>query len=340
MNPRSIDPTDPVRLAPTHFAADTEIASVLRTHRTYPVVTFIDNLLVGPSAWDPNTHLSLRGEYWGNRRRQRRNLMSLWSTLHLKNPLVVWTSNSLEHRVALWMLCAWLERAGRKSTDVRLVTLPERKTPHLFVCSGAILHGGEIGPRIEAAVALPEATRRRAEGLWKKFVDKSPKAFSDQCQRGLRGFPEVRSIGTYHAGFFPQYSGTRLAISRFDQVMFACVSGEWATPVTIFSHRSAEGDFLRNWLSCAGDIFLSRRLRDWADHDCDEVALESRPLDLSNPMRSHLYRLTSRGKDIARNGLGNISQGPRLAIGGAMAYDPSAPWVIRTTPHKWSMELG
>lgn len=339
MIPRSIAPMDPVRPAPTHFAADAEIASVLRANRLRPVVTSVDNLLVGPSDWDFNAHLSLRGEYWGNRRRHRRNLMSLWSALHLKNPLVLWTSSSLEHRVALWMLCAWLGRAGRKNTDVRIVTLPERKTPHLFVCSGATLHGREIGVRIDGAMVLPEAFRRRAEGLWKKFVGKSPEAFSDQCQRGLRGFPEIRSIGTYHAGFFPQRSGARVALSRFDQVMFACVSSEWATPVTISSRRSAEGDFLRSWLGCAGDTFLSRRLRDWADHDCDGSALESRPLDLSNPMRSHMYRLTSCGKDIARGGLGNLSQAPRLAIGGAMAYDPLAPWVIRTTPNGWSMEL-
>ena len=40
------------------------------------------------------------------------------------------------------------------------------------------------------------------------------------------------------------------------------------------------------------------------------------------------YKLSADGERILRDGLNEVAEGAPLAVGGTLAYDPLAPWVV------------
>jgi hypothetical protein len=149
----------------------------------------------------------------------------------------------------------------------------------------------------------------------------------DDPRPGLRPVgPPV--VANYEAGFFPRLGPRGLALSRFDELVFSCIGDDALTPVDVFAHDSAAGEELRRWLTHTGDVFLATRLSQWAQHRGAEAALESEPVRPDRRMLEARYRLSKVGQAIRRQGLQDIGQGPPVAVFGAVAYAPLAPWVV------------
>jgi hypothetical protein len=85
----------------------------------------------------------------------------------------------------------------------------------------------------------------------------------------------------------------------------------------------------REFFFCVGDLGMARRLAAWAEHGA-RPAVEGAPgpRGPENLMLSSVYRLTKRGKEL-RVQLPELADAPRLPVGGAEAYAPEAPWVLR-----------
>src|SRR5262249_21954518 len=139
---------------------------------------------------------------------------------------------------------------------------------------------------------------------------------------------DLLEIGTFQAGFFPRFDGSRLVLSQVDNLLLSCVGDQWSTPVDVFVRRSAAGEELREWASHTGDVFVATRLRAWARHNEVRAALDREPHRPERRMLEERYRLSTVGQKIMRDGLDEIAQGVPLAVGGVVAYDPLAPWVV------------
>jgi hypothetical protein len=99
--------------------------------------------------------------------------------------------------------------------------------------------------------------------------------------------------------------------------------------LAVCGQKSQLGAKLWEFLDCTGDLFLPRRLEQWADHDSSAVverATGPKPAD-GYPMLSLVYRLTGRGMKL-REGLERLADAPGLPIAGTEAYSTSSPWVV------------
>ena len=91
--------------------------------------------------------------------------------------------------------------------------------------------------------------------FWRKLSDRAP-ILCGKGDRTARGREQLFELGTYQAGFFPRLDMHGLALSRFDELLFACLEKQrWSTPVEVFVSRGAAGEELRKWLSSTGDSF-------------------------------------------------------------------------------------
>ncbi|WP_437524511.1 hypothetical protein WME79_36170 [Sorangium sp. So ce726] len=151
-------------------------------------------------------------------------------------------------------------------------------------------------------------------------------------------------LGTHQAAFFPRVDGSKLTLSRIDELLFSCLGKDWSTPVDVLMHRSPAGaELLKTWMIRISDFYFAMRLRQWAEHRGAEAALESVPYRTERaPMLEARYRLTAVGDEIKRHGLAEIAQGAPLTVWGVTAYDPLAPWVVVDggTAHQRIQRLG
>jgi hypothetical protein len=164
--------------------------------------------------------------------------------------------------------------------------------------------------------------------FWRKLSGRAP-ILSGKGDRAARGREQLFALGTYQAGFFPRLDAHRLALSRFDELLFSGLEQQqWSTPVEMFVSRGAAGEELRKWLGFTGDFFLAIRLAQWATHNGSDAALLSEPCKGRSEMNAARYRLSDVGHAIKNHGLVEISRGAPLPVWGATAYDPLAPWVV------------
>src|SRR5262245_31540814 len=74
------------------------------------VVSFADNLLIGPCAPEPARLAELRSEYWRGTPISPRNLGAMYSrlinSLASAEEIVIWSSGSLQHLALLWLICS------------------------------------------------------------------------------------------------------------------------------------------------------------------------------------------------------------------------------------------
>jgi hypothetical protein len=127
------------------------------------------------------------------------------------------------------------------------------------------------------------------------------------------------------SNFFPRRTADGvLHLSRYDELLLKRLSDEWSSPVTIFARGP---DAWEDLGFCTGDLFVPLRLDHWVGHG-PSPAVERAP-DPRGPdsaMRSHVYRLTKRGRQL-RRGLQQLADAPSLPVAGTEAY--GAPWVLR-----------
>ncbi|KYG02156.1 hypothetical protein BE21_55360 [Sorangium cellulosum] len=252
--------------------------------------------------------------------------------------VVVWVSSTnLRERVGLWRVCGRLRECRIPRKDIAIVELdppfrgPDtRESAVPTWCSASEL--GTLPARLTEARPWPRERYWRAVRLWSRYTAADPRRLAQNCARGIEGFPELAPLWALLSSFFPRRTteGT-LRLSRFDELLMTALSSEWQTPLAVISRDLRSGMALWRMLSCAGDLFLPRRLEHWADHDASaavERAPGPKPPDAGYPMLSEVYRLTERGMRLRDEGLARLTDAPSLPIAGTEAYSASAPWVL------------
>jgi hypothetical protein len=315
-----------------HIATSHQFGSVAARALHAPVGFVTENLLLGPSAADPDEHAQKRTDFWDLRGREltrfRTGLRDLGAAIHSSDRVTIWTTPCLAHTAALFWLCAWRLRCWPRQPDLDLVVLGPDPGPvagldriNTRVKGDDVRRGqGDVRPLSLARV------QRLARG-WRKLTGVAPLS-APEAGRVDQEHRDLLDLATYEAGFFPRLGARGPALSRFDELVFSCLGDDALTPVDVFAHDSAAGEELRKWLDHTGDVFLATRLSQWAQHRGAEAALESEPVRPERRMLEARYRLSKVGQAIRRQGLQEIGQGPPVAVFGAVAYDPLAPWVV------------
>lgn len=257
-----------------------------------------------------------------------------------EHPVVVWVSATIVQRVNLWRTCSWLRHVGVASRDFLILefeALPRPEFPQepfpSFECAASVVDHPDKVLLERLARARPFSTARydRAVKLWDRYIDKDRSRLVSSCSRGIKGFPELAPLGTVLSCFFPRRTPAGvLLLSRLDELLLTILSGEWQTPVDVFVRKSREGIALRQLSTCTGDLFVARRLNQWAAHGSNAaVERAAGPKQPDNPMLASVYRLTERGIQLRDAGLTALTDAPPLPIGGTEAYSSGAPWVLR-----------
>jgi hypothetical protein len=316
--------------AATHIALDVPTAERLEKLGMPNVVRAADMLLVGPSSGDAAEHARLRAAWW--------NSTEGWDQLYAAGvrwepPVAVWVSANPAERINLWRTCSRLRDLGLSHRDALIIDL----APHVRQRADVACRD-YVASRLDEVLlaALTEAspwTRAhydRAVNLWRRYVDPEFSRFARTCARGFNGFPDLASVWELLSSFFPRVTASgKLHPSRLDGLILHILSDEWMTPVKVFVHKSDEGENLRNILVCTGDLFLERRLSDWASHG-PEPTVERAPGPRPDvEMNAYVYRLSARGKRLREHGLAQLTDAPRLPLGGTEAYAPASPWALR-----------
>lgn len=322
----------------THVAFESITADQLSRLGATNVVRANDCLVIGPSRGDPLEHERERDAWWASPAGEKLDL--LYSP-HVRwaPPVVVWVSASIVQRVNLWRSCKWLRHLGIAAKDVYVLEfepVPPRKPREgpqpPFNCTASVSHHPDEVLLERFARARPFSRRKfeRAASLWDNYTREDPRSFFRACLRGAEGFPELASVWGLLSNFFPgRMRQGALHLSRFDERLLSILTPEWQTPVAVFVHESQAGAELRQLLSCTGDLFVPRRLDQWANHGPNAaVERAAGPKPPGHPMLSSVYRISERGIQLREAGLAQLTDAPGLPIAGTEAYAPGAPWVL------------
>lgn len=321
--------------AATHVAFDSATTERLLRLGAAGLVRVSDCLLIGPSRRDPIEHERMRAAWW----RLTRDWDRLYSPdVRWEPPVVLWVSGSIHERVNLWRALCWLRQIGLSSRDVFILEFDradrssaseEPMPPYDCTLSVADFPDEVLLRQLEAARPWPIARYHRAVALWDRYVDTNLLPLERSCARGLRGFPELGPLWAFLSSLLPRKTPAGvLRLSRLDELLLTLLSAEWQTPVAVFAHKSEPGVALRQLLSCTGDLFLPRRLDQWAAHGSSapvERTTGPRPPDY--PLLSSSYRITAKGMRLRDGGLDQLADAPGLLVAGIEAYSSTTPWV-------------
>ncbi|WP_437953219.1 hypothetical protein WME98_22895 [Sorangium sp. So ce296] len=345
--------TPPVTLLDaTHVTFDTPAAERLVQLGATNIVRAHEHLIIGPCRPGAAEHVRTR-EDWSSSCEEcsdRGDDGEKWDQLYSPDlrwepPVVMWTTESLDDRVNLWRTCSYLRSLGIRSNDVLIVEFervhgtmkrfPEPPRIPPFDCTGSVAHHPDevLLDRLGKARPWPVERYERAVRLWESYADENPLSFVESCISGVEGFPELASLWALLSCFFPRKTaGGALRLSRYDDLLLTILSvEEWQTPVKVICNKSQLGLYLRDLMSCTGDLFLGDRLAQWAKHDVSaavERAPGPKPPNAGYPLLSTVYRLTERGERLRDEGLDELTDAPSLPIAGTEAYSASAPWVL------------
>jgi hypothetical protein len=313
----------------THVAFDVRAVERLTKMGARNIVRAADNLLLGPSRFDPSEHARARDAWW--------KLAASWDRLHAEDvrwelPIVVWIAASPAQHVSSWRTCSRLRSLGMLPRDVRVIDVERASTGEptydAFGCAESVADRSEEDLRARLARARPVSRARyeRAADLWQRYCDPEFARFARTCVRGLTGFPDLTNVWRFVSSFFPRRIATgHLRLSRFDELLLNRLSHEWATPVTVYARGPVEWEHL---VCCTGDLFVSERLAQWAAHGTTPAVESSAGPKPETPMLASVYRLTAYGERL-RQALASIAEAPSLPVAGAEAYSPGSPWLLR-----------
>ncbi|MFT3766902.1 MAG: hypothetical protein QM820_15495 [Minicystis sp.] len=317
----------PTMASATHVVFDPCVPERLEKLGVQRVLCACDTLLNGPSRRNVRAHARAREAWWGAED-DADGLRSPY--IRWEPPIVVWVSSNLLDRMNLLRTCSRLRQARIPSREVFVIELGptpwggEEPAPRLG-CFGSVIDytDEELSARFQRAHPFRPARYDRAVSLWDKYVDPNPLRFARACAHGVPGFPELAAVWEVLSAYFPRRTarGT-LSLSRFDETLLNLLSDEWQTPAALFVQKSPTGKALREFLWCTGDVFLSRRLDDWATFGSAPAVERAESAGLET------YRLTEHGLRLRTQPLTHFAFAPRLPVAGATAYAEESPWVL------------
>lgn len=311
----------------THVVFDPDAPERLEGLGASRVLCACDTLLNGPSRREVGEHARAREAWWG----ADDDADAVRTPhLHWHPPVAVWVSSNLLDRVNFLRICSRLRQARIRPSDVLVIELapkpwrgeaPERR----LGCFGSIMDysAEELDVAFRRARPMRPARYDRAVSLWDKYVDPNPLRFARACARGVPGFPELAAVWGVLSSYFPRRdSQGLLRLGSLDETLLNAMSEEWQSPAALFAQKSSAGEALRDLLCCMGDVFLSRRLDDWAAFGPEPAVerMQREPLD-------H-YRLSEHGLRVRAEPLASLTSAPRLPVAGTTAYSEELPWVV------------
>ena len=318
----------------THVAFDTPGADHLFELGATNLVRVCDSPAVGPNRRDALEHTQMRN-MWFHSTETWDHLCS--ADVRWETPVIVWETPSLRDRLNLWRTCSWLRDKGISRRDILIIDLPPtppspdappRTEP--FQCDDSVFDHSKDAILAHLARARSWTRERydQAVALWEQFVDPDPRPFARRCRRGIQGFPELGSVWAFLSRFFPRLSRERsLHLCRYDELLLQALSARWKTPVKVWVSDTIQDHY--DFIFCVGDVTVNNRLMAWAEHDAGAaVERAPGPRGPDRPMLASVYRLTKHGKQL-RVALSDLADAPRLPVGGAEAYAPETPWVLR-----------
>ena len=327
----SMTPNPPTLQSATHVALDLDTTICLTKMGAQSVVRASDNLLLGPCRRDAKEHMRIRDWWWGHGD-------ETWDRLYAPDvrwepPVVVWVAANPKHHINLWRTCSRLDHLGLSHRDVIILdfeqSLPRLPDHNAYGCFEFVsTHGEEpLLARLAEGRPWPRVRYQRAVDLWHRYTYADPSRFARTCARGLAGFPELANVWSIVSKFFPrQAADGALHLSRYDELLLKRLSTEWSSWVRFYARGPMEWEVL---CDCTGDLIVPMRLDHWVHHGASPaVERAPGPLDAEGRMRSYLYRITKQGRQLRRR-LPDLADAPRMPVGGAEAYAPEAPWVLR-----------
>jgi hypothetical protein len=327
----SLTPNPKALKGATHVAFDGPTTERLMKMGAQNVVRASENLLLGPCPRDAKKLRQLRDLWWGHGDETWDRLCA--PDVRWEPPVVVWVSADPREHMNLWRTCSWLDHLGLSHHDVIIVDLEwgPYGDPSVNVYGfwqRVYDYSDEaLRARLAEARPWPRVRYQRAADLWHRYTDADPSRFARTCARGLAGFPELTTVWSVVSKFFPRRAADgALHLSRYDELLLKRLSTEWSSWVSFYARGPMEWEVL---CDCTGDLIVPMRLDHWVHHGASPaVERAPGPLDSEGRMRSYLYRITKRGRQLRRR-LPDLADAPRLPVGGAEAYAPEAPWVLR-----------
>ncbi|KYF79713.1 hypothetical protein BE17_18070 [Sorangium cellulosum] len=291
-----------------------------------PVVVEDDNLLLGASSAAPGRHRALRARTWGGE-----PSVELNQELARPDgpPLCMALPPTIGGLLSFCRVCAAAAERKRLLFVIDLRpgftgTFPQGADPAeeiYFDVAEALRGNPPMKECSELEVAL-------AATLWKLWCRRSPVALARFCASGSALHPQLANLGRYLAGRFPRQAGDTLSLARFDELLLRQLSREWITSTRVFTNAVRENLGLHAWLAHMGDLYVPKRLLEWARHDQGRIVeCEERP-ERPSEMSRWAFRWRPGGEAILE-ALPRLEDAPPVSVGGAVAYDAAHPWVCR-----------
>ncbi len=194
-----------------HIATSRELGGVVARAIHAPVCSVSENLLVGPSAADPEEHPRARADFWDlhgrDLTRARRSFRDLRAAIRSRQRVVLWTTRDLADTAALWWLCAWRLLRRPLQPDLDLVVLGPDAGPATEELRRWTTHTGDafLATRLaqwaehhggEAAVESEPARPERGVMLASRYrLSKIGEAIRRQGLRGIAQGPSLAIFG-------------------------------------------------------------------------------------------------------------------------------------------------
>lgn len=306
------------------YVASGRISGAALARALPPVVADEDDLLLGPSRVKVRQHRIAREQYWGRAPSRRLDVELVRGTA----PLCVVLAPTLGSLLTVTRVCSVALGRGR---EVQVVDLGEGVAvpPPQGADPGSAVHADaeSIAPRLSSAVVWSRLEMALAATVWRLWCRRSPTAFSRFCALAGPLHPLLGNLGRYHAGWFPRVDGDRLLVSRCDDVLLRQLSRDWLTPVKIFANAVSAETPLASWASYTGDLYVLKRLTEWATHTGGRI-VERREESHESEMLAWSFRWAEGGEAIL-DALPTLDGAPPALLGGATAYDAARPWVCR-----------
>lgn len=290
-----------------------------------PVVVADDNLLVGPSRADAKRHIAARARQWGGA--PSADLDAELARV-ANRALCVALPPTPNGFLTLCRVSCHAIASGRELHVMELGSSASSPPPQGLDPSREIyLDAESIAQRLPAEVRWPTLGTALAATLWRLWCRRSPTAFSRICASASSYDTRIANLGRFHAGFFPRSTSRGLSLSRLDELILRQVTREWLTPTRVFVNALSSEPELGAWISHTGELYLAARLLAWSRHTGGRVVERRKESPASgSEMLAWSFRWNTGGEAILE-GLSGPQAAPPVAIGGAVAYDPTRSWV-------------
>lgn len=341
--------------------APAAIADRLEELGAETIVECHDVLSHGPSRDDPKDHREARIDYWeglyrrvlgskeGETEAFDRALASLKDSYlsteqlgsiarHLadQHRLVVWTTPTLQDRLALWMV---FEACQQADVPARRIATAEPKFPSTWGEGYRPLRDLEHSDLLDGFedIFYPEELYVDAGAqLWQTFASASPRKFAISLSHTEKFFPEIETLGEEYGVLFPRRRGEhseRMWLSSLDTALLGTLErGQWRTTFEVLGAEALQT------FHFVDDLATAARLHDWADEAESPPYVRVRDSGRDGLFDAREFTLTERGERLLDEGFEPFDSAPIAEIGSARIHAGPQPWVRVVEDEYWWFE--